>query len=236
MKITILLLIPLFNIVCNVTKPDNSSRKHWVRSENWSLTHITFYQLQPVQPSHGEPTSRTLAQSALKPSLSLALMGQKSRLWLCCQWYPVCLTGRHREMYAILKISHSLRKKFKTISHGGGGGRERKILQIDEMEELSLLLALLVMRNVLISHLFPKCHEGRKKGVEASLIGRWDYSKPRRESHESLPLLIVTAHLLFLLPALPQYPDGIKDFEVSPCFAMQRVYSRYASWKSHQCL
>lgn len=237
MQITILLLIPVFNIVCNATKPDNSSRKNLeseVKTEVWPTSHSTSS--APVQPSHQEPMSRSLAQSALKPSLSFVSDGTKIKTMTPLPMV-FCMLNRktYRDICHPQNVPQS-QKKIKTISHSGRGGRERKIPQINEAEELLLLLTLPDMRNILISHLFPKCHEGRKNGFEASLIRRLDYSRPRKESHESLSLLIVTPHLLFFLPALPPHPDGIKGFEVSQCFATQCAYSLYALWKSHQYL
>lgn len=224
MKITILLLIPVFNIVCDATKTDNRSRKHLgseVKIEVWPTSPSTSP--APGQPSHQDPMSRSPAQAALKPSPSLALTGQKSKPWLCCQCYSVCLTGRHTEIYTILKMSHSLRKKIKPSATVVG--EAGKIPHINETEELLLLRTLPVMRNNLTSHVFPQCHEGIKNSFEASLIKRLDYSRRRREICESLSLLIVTPHLLFFFPALPPYPDGLKGFEVSPCFATQCVFS-----------
>lgn len=122
-------------------------------------------------------------------------------------------------------MPHSLRKKLKPSATVVG--EVGKIPHRNETEELLLLRTLPVMRNNLTSHVFPQCREGIKNSFEASLIKRLDYSRRRREICESLSLLIVTPHLLFFFPALPPYPDGLKGFEVSPCFATQCAYSLY---------
>lgn len=152
-----------------------------------------------------------------------------------------CILNRetYRNIHHPQKVPQP-QKKIKTISRHGGGGREGKIPWINETGELLLLPTLPEIRNNLISHLFPKYLEERKK---------WFWSIPDKKARlqqiqERVPWAPVTAYsgtpnsLISSSSSQPFHHIlmASRILKFSHVLQHNGTYSLYASWKSHQCL